>query len=123
MEIEIPAHPAVLAGLRRRLRTWLGLRGLDEDERADAVLAISEACNNAVEHAYEHDEGTIELVLEHRAGSLQIIVENRGAWHPARSTPDRGRGSTIMRSVIDKTVIAHADGGTRVTLEQRLTSH
>ena len=38
--------------LRRRLRTWLELRGLAEDERDDAILAVSEACNNAIEHAY-----------------------------------------------------------------------
>jgi anti-sigma regulatory factor (Ser/Thr protein kinase) len=55
MEIEIPAHPAVLAG--RNAYAWLELRGLNEADRADAVLAISEACNNAVEHAYEHNEG------------------------------------------------------------------
>ena len=52
MDIEVPSDPAGLAGLRRRLRTWLELRGLAEDERDDAILAVSEACNNAIEHAY-----------------------------------------------------------------------
>jgi serine phosphatase RsbU (regulator of sigma subunit)/anti-sigma regulatory factor (Ser/Thr protein kinase) len=121
MEIEIPAHPAVLAGLRKRLRTWLELRGLEEEERADAVLAISEACNNAVEHAYGNGEGTIELLIEHHPESLQISVADHGAWRPARPRPNRGRGSLIMRSVMDKADVVHDDGGTRVTLEQRLT--
>ena len=121
MAIEIPTHPAVLAGLRKRLRAWLELRGLDEDVRADTVLAISEACNNAVEHAYGNGEGTIELVLEHNAASLQITIEDHGVWRPVRPTPERGRGSVIMRSVMDKADVVHDDGGTRVTLEQRLT--
>ena len=121
MEIEIPAHPAVLAGLRRRLRMWLELRCLDEEERADAVLAISEACNNAVEHAYESGEGTIELLLEHTAESLQITIADHGVWRPARVRPERGRGSRIMASIMDTALVVHDDGGTRVTLEQRLT--
>ena len=49
--------------MRRRLQAWLTLRGLNEDERADIVLAVSEACNNAVEHAYERNEGTINVVV------------------------------------------------------------
>src|SRR5664279_3169158 len=44
MDIEIPSDPAALAGLRRRLRTWLALRGLGAEERDDAVLSVSEAC-------------------------------------------------------------------------------
>ena len=42
---------------RSRLRTWLELRGLAEDECNDAILAVSEACNNAIEHAYQLDAG------------------------------------------------------------------
>lgn len=122
MEIEIPAHPSVLAGLRRRLRAWLELRGLNEADRADAVLAISEACNNAVEHAYENNEGTIDLLIEHDGDSLRITIDDHGAWRPVRPSPDRGRGSSIMRSVMDRADIAHDDNGTRVTLERRLTS-
>ena len=52
MDIEVPGDAAGMAGLRRRLRTWLELRGLADDERDDAMLAVSEACNNAIEHAY-----------------------------------------------------------------------
>lgn len=120
MEIEIPAHPAVLSGLRRRLQTWLTLRGLDEDERADTVLAISEACNNAVEHAYEQNEGTIRLLLEHHLGSLHVVVADSGSWRERRPNPERGRGTPIMQSLMDNAEIAHDQRGTRVTLERRL---
>lgn len=120
MEIEVPAHPSVLSGLRRRLQAWLTLRGLEEDARADTVLAISEACNNAVEHAYEQNEGTIRLVLEHDAERLHIVVADSGSWRERRPSPERGRGTPIMKSLMDNAEIAHDQRGTRVTLERRL---
>ncbi len=70
----------MLAALRRRLRRWLSLRGVGEDDREDAVLAISEACSNSIEHGYERAEGAIELTIEHAADALQIVVRDRGRW-------------------------------------------
>ena len=57
MDIEVPSDPAGLAEAAGRLRTWLELRGLAGDECNDAIIAVSEACNNAIEHAYQLDEG------------------------------------------------------------------
>jgi serine phosphatase RsbU (regulator of sigma subunit)/anti-sigma regulatory factor (Ser/Thr protein kinase) len=121
MAIEIPADPAVLVDMRRRVAGWLTLRGVREDERADVVLAVSEACNNAVEHAYEQSDGTIELVLEHRGELLEISVQDFGNWRPVRPTHDRGRGTWIMKSVMDDADVTHDQRGTHVTLARRLT--
>ena len=121
MDIEIPSDPAALAGLRRRLRTWLALRGLGAEERDDAVLSVSEACNNAIEHAYNGGTGAIRLNLEHRTGELGIAIEDRGAWRPPTPDPERGRGIALMRAVMSETVIEHAPGGTRVLLTRRLS--
>ena len=62
LDIEVPSDPAGLIRIRRRLRTWLELRGLAEDECDDAILAVSEACNNAIEHAYLLEPGPIRLL-------------------------------------------------------------
>ena len=97
MDIEIPGDPALLAGLRGRLRRWLELRGLGEQEREDAVLSISEACNNAIEHAYGGAPGAIRLTLDHRAEALEITVEDHGSWRTPTLDPERGRGLEIMR--------------------------
>jgi serine phosphatase RsbU (regulator of sigma subunit)/anti-sigma regulatory factor (Ser/Thr protein kinase) len=120
MEIEIPAHPAAMAGLRRRLQEWLRLRGLSEEHRADAVLAVSEACNNAIEHAYRRSEGTITLLLHHGGTMLHITVEDHGSWRPPQPDPTRGLGILIMNGTMSKTDVAFGDGGTRVALELRL---
>jgi serine phosphatase RsbU (regulator of sigma subunit)/anti-sigma regulatory factor (Ser/Thr protein kinase) len=121
MDIEIPSDPAALAWLRRRLRGWLALRGLSDEERDDAVLSVSEACNNAIEHGYQGgDTGTIHLVLEHGPRELGITIEDHGAWRTPIPDPERGRGIQIMRAVMNEARIEHASGGTRVTLMRRL---
>jgi serine phosphatase RsbU (regulator of sigma subunit)/anti-sigma regulatory factor (Ser/Thr protein kinase) len=120
MDIEFPGDPAALAGLRSRVRAWLTLRGLSEDERDDAVLSVSEACNNAIEHAYRGASGSIHLLLEHDADALEITIEDHGSWRPPTPNPERGRGIQIMRAVMHDTKIEHAAGGTRVTLTRRL---
>jgi serine phosphatase RsbU (regulator of sigma subunit)/anti-sigma regulatory factor (Ser/Thr protein kinase) len=122
MDIEIPSDPATLSGLRGRVRAWLTLRGLDEDARHDAVLSVSEACNNAIEHAYRGGSGSIHLLLEHHADALELTIEDHGSWRPPTPSPERGRGIQIMRAVMHDTRIEHAPGGTRVMLTRRLSS-
>jgi anti-sigma regulatory factor (Ser/Thr protein kinase) len=75
-QVEIPADPLVVRELRARLKAWLARRGLTDEQTADTVLAVSEACNNAIEHGYGGDHGTIRIT--HRA--------------PRRRAPDHGRG-------------------------------
>jgi serine phosphatase RsbU (regulator of sigma subunit)/anti-sigma regulatory factor (Ser/Thr protein kinase) len=120
MDIEIPADAAALAGLRRRLRRWLVLRGLSEQERENTVLSISEACNNAIEHGYQGLSGTIRLIIDHSEGTLQILVEDHGSWRPPVPDTERGLGIEIMRSVMDEASLEHEPGRTRVLLSQRL---
>lgn len=120
MDIEVPSEPASLAGLRRRLRTWLELRGLAEDERDDAILAVSEAVNNAIEHAYRAEPGPIRLMVEHREDKLAIRIEDRGGWQPRSPSFERGRGIPLMRAVMDMATIEHDARGTSVTLSRVL---
>ena len=121
MEIEIPADSGALRVTRRRMHAWLALQGLGEEQRADAVLAVSEACNNAIEHAYREQVGSIGLCLEVDDGVLRIHVEDRGLWRlDGDRSIERGRGLPIMRGVMDSVEIERGSGGTRVRLEQRL---
>jgi serine phosphatase RsbU (regulator of sigma subunit)/anti-sigma regulatory factor (Ser/Thr protein kinase) len=121
MEVEIPADPPTLRGTRRRLQRWLTLHGVDEEQRCDAVLAVSEACNNAIEHAYRNQGGTIRLSLSLEDGLLRIHVEDRGLWRlDSDRGVERGRGLPIMRGVMDSVEIERRSGGTLVRFEQRL---
>jgi serine phosphatase RsbU (regulator of sigma subunit)/anti-sigma regulatory factor (Ser/Thr protein kinase) len=120
MDIELPSDPADLACLRRRLRIWLELRGLGKGERDDAILAVSEACNNSIEHAYRVKAGTIRLRLEHCEGALAIRIDDRGDWTAPTPSLERGRGIQLMQAVMDTTTIEHDEDGTSVKLSRLL---
>jgi serine phosphatase RsbU (regulator of sigma subunit)/anti-sigma regulatory factor (Ser/Thr protein kinase) len=120
MDIEVAGDPAGMSTLRRRLRAWLELRGLADDERDDAILAVSEACNNAIEHAYALEQGPIRVLLQHSEGALAIRVEDQGAWQETTSGFERGRGILVMRAVMDTAEIEHDEDGTRVSLSRLL---
>lgn len=121
LDIEILAEAPALAGLRRRLRRWMTLRGVGEDDREDAILAISEACSNSIEHGYERGDGVIHLTVEHVAGALKIVVRDRGRWRMrGQAAAGRGRGLVIMRSVMRTVDVAADEQGTTVTLEKSL---
>jgi anti-sigma regulatory factor (Ser/Thr protein kinase) len=121
-EVELPADPAALQGLRRRLRGWLARRGVGSDEAAGVVLAVSEACNNAIEHAYrDNGVGQIKVSLASAEdGMLHILVEDHGTWRDDGPSAGRGRGIGLMEQLMHSTDIQTGRKGTRVTLQRRL---
>ena len=120
LRIELPADSSLLRELRRRVRVWLAHRGLDEGAREAAVLALSEACNNAIEHGYRNAPGPIRVQLDHRGDTLEIRVADDGSWRQPVKDSNRGRGILIMRGLMDEAEIVRKPGGTEVVLEQRL---
>jgi serine/threonine-protein kinase RsbW len=121
-EVELPADPGALGGMRRSLRGWLAHRGVDSDETAGVVLAVSEACNNAIEHAYrDNGGGQVKVSLAPAEdGMLHILVEDHGTWRDDAPSTDRGRGIVLMEQLMHSTDIQTGLHGTRVTLQRRL---
>ena len=120
IRIQIPAEPLLLRELRHRVGRWLTMRGLDASARDASLLALSEACNNAIEHGYRNRPGMISIALSHDDASLEIRVADNGEWREPRPDSSRGRGMLIMRSLMDETDVVSSQDGTEVVLGQRL---
>jgi anti-sigma regulatory factor (Ser/Thr protein kinase) len=120
LTVEIPSDPSMLADLRRRLRRWLLLRGIAEQQREDTVLAVSEAVNNSIEHAYRDSTGTVTIRMAHSDSSLELLVEDQGAWREPITSATRGRGLRIIRNLMESTDVSSTGNGTRVVLRQKL---
>jgi anti-sigma regulatory factor (Ser/Thr protein kinase) len=120
-DVVASAEPSVLPQIRRRLRAWLAHRGVDGSEAADLVLAASEACNNAIEHAYLDREGTIRLLVEEEDDILRVVVEDRGTWREGPAREHRGRGIPLMKQLMHYAQHETGRTGTRVTLERMRT--
>jgi anti-sigma regulatory factor (Ser/Thr protein kinase) len=121
--IRFAADPVQLIFFRAGLNAWLrGLRW-PEPERVDAVLAISEACTNAVQHAYPIGESgdvdvTGRLVVDETGRRIVVVVRDEGRWR-TRAT-GHGYGLTTVRECMAEVRIRHDDGdGTVVTMTSR----
>ena len=119
VDVELPALPSELTRLRRRLRRWLERRGLDPAEADDILLALSEALNNSIEHAYGDEHGSMWLRIDDDGETIRASVRDRGRWRTGGSDQDRGRGTEIMRAVMDRAEIETGEDGTEVVLERR----
>ena len=98
----MPAQPAELRDLRSAMRDWFSENEMDESNLNALLLAVGEACANAIEHAYVGRPGgevSVEIV-EGSENSLTVIVKDFGCFRsPGTGEPDRGRGSAIMREL------------------------
>jgi anti-sigma regulatory factor (Ser/Thr protein kinase) len=118
----VAAVAANLASFRSDLRQWLAPLGVGPFVEADVLLAVGEACANAVEHGSGSRPGaTVLLSLALDGGDLVAVVDDEGSWLDRPSSPDRGRGLGIMRDVCRTVDIAAHTGGTTVTMRLDLT--
>lgn len=118
-----PAHVGEATRLRGEVRGWLAQLEADDDTRERVLTAVSEAVDNAVEHAYpDGAEGTVELTLWVDADAINVSVVDHGAWHEGASPAEpgshapRGRGFVLMHRSVDSVSIRHTDDGTVVAL-------
>jgi anti-sigma regulatory factor (Ser/Thr protein kinase) len=120
----VPAQPAELTVLRRRLGAWLRARGQAEDDVEAVILAVNEAAANGIEHGAQ-GHGRVELSAELHADEVEISINDQGTWAHRPSVPDRGRGLLLMRALMDEVDIHpgdDGDGGTQVVLRRRMGS-
>jgi anti-sigma regulatory factor (Ser/Thr protein kinase)/putative methionine-R-sulfoxide reductase with GAF domain len=113
------AEPKVLAQVRRSLRRWLVVRGAHEDEVAEITIAVSEACANAIEHAYSPAPASFELDATADGDEISVTVRDQGRWRAQRGQA-RGRGLSVIVAAMDDVKIERTTGGTEVVMRRRL---
>lgn len=117
--LELPAEPSVLSEARRSLRRWLRHVGADRDQAAEVTLAASEACANAVEHAYSPAPARFTLHARVNEGEVTVTVRDCGRWREPRGE-NRGRGLTIMKQAMDDVDANRTPHGTEIVMQRRL---
>jgi anti-sigma regulatory factor (Ser/Thr protein kinase)/anti-anti-sigma regulatory factor len=104
------------------VREWLSLLDAAGHDQAAIVVATNEAVTNAIDHAYRDGaSGTVRIeALLDAYGRACVTVFDHGRWRGAPVEPGhRGRGLTIMRSLMDSVEIDD-DDGTAVMMERQL---
>jgi anti-sigma regulatory factor (Ser/Thr protein kinase)/putative methionine-R-sulfoxide reductase with GAF domain len=119
LHLRLPAEPRTLAQVRRILRLWLVERGGGEADVAEVTIAVSEACANAIEHAYSPAPAMFELHAWGDNGDITVAVRDHGQWRTPRGE-GRGRGLSIIAAAMDDVQVDRQDDGTEVVMRRRL---
>jgi serine phosphatase RsbU (regulator of sigma subunit)/anti-sigma regulatory factor (Ser/Thr protein kinase)/fluoride ion exporter CrcB/FEX len=117
-----PAEPGRLSDMRHALGRWLRRNAVDSTLAADIALACTEACTNAIQHAYGSREGDVEVEANISAGMLTVTVRDFGTWRPDQTLPEdeAGRGLDLIRSLMDEVDVVPNAGGTEVRMTRYL---
>jgi PAS domain S-box-containing protein len=119
LRLTLSAVPASLAGMRRSLRLWLAASGVPLVVSSQVTLAASEACSNAIEHAYGGDPaGQVTLTADIRGSRLDIVVADTSTWKPSVAGGGRGQGLPMMRTFMDDVVLEPSARGTTVRMSR-----
>jgi PAS domain S-box-containing protein len=115
--LRIPAVPAELASVRRSVARWLSAVELDPNDVDDLVLACSEACANAIEHAYGPAGGPIDVEMAMDDDAVTMTVRDFGRWRPSRS-PDEGRGLALIEAAMHDVSVTRGEQGTEISMRR-----
>jgi serine phosphatase RsbU (regulator of sigma subunit)/anti-sigma regulatory factor (Ser/Thr protein kinase) len=121
LELELPCRLSTLAPLRRLLRHWLSGVRASSGEVQDILVAVSEAATNAIEHAHGPIEASYRVEGWLLGDRVTVTVTDSGSWRERRGV-ERGRGTQLMRELMDGFELHTSGAGTVVELERRLGS-
>ncbi len=120
LDLRLPAESAVLAHVRRVMRRWLRERGAVGTEIVEITMAVSEACANAIEHAYSPAPHVFHIHAETDDDEVIVTVCDTGRWRAPRGR-NRGRGLTIIEAAMDTVQVSSTPEGTELVMRRRLS--
>lgn len=128
LRLSVPAQAEYVASCRHTLGVMGRMQKIEPGVVYDLKLALTEACTNAIEHAYRDGEGALDIQLELTEDVIAIQVTDSGRGFTTHKFPDRpvhpngGNGLRIIQSVSDEFFVFRGpDGhGTRVRFAKRI---
>jgi anti-sigma regulatory factor (Ser/Thr protein kinase) len=118
VRLSLPARPENVAVVRHVMGAFGAALSIPRTTMDDVCLAVTEACTNVVRHAYDHEDGLLEVQVRPLPDRLEVTVADVGRGiAPSKDREGPGFGlpmiTTLADSVeIDRTV--HA--GSRVAM-------
>ncbi|WP_316572729.1 anti-sigma B factor RsbW [Neobacillus sp. YIM B06451] len=129
IEMKIPAKPEYVGVIRLTLSGIASRMGFSYDDLEDLKIATSEACTNAVQHAYKNkDQGEVIVGFGLYQDRLEVMVADNGQsfdFESARQGLGRyedndsveflregGLGLYLIETLMDEVRIHHKEGVT-----------
>ncbi|TYR78360.1 anti-sigma B factor RsbW [Priestia megaterium] len=129
IEMKIPAKPDYVAIIRLTLSGIANRMGFSYDDIEDIKIAVSEACTNAVQHAYKDEaDGEVKIGFGLFSDRLEIMVidngesfdfaklkEQIGPYETSREVeflPEGGLGLYLIETLMDEVKMVNSTGVT-----------
>jgi serine/threonine-protein kinase RsbW len=136
IEMNIPAKPEYVSIVRLTLSGISSKMGYSYDDIEDLKIAVSEACTNAVQHAYKTlssgdvsirfgvHEDRLEVIVSDQGSSFDLSQkkQNIGPYTPSQSVDqlsEGGLGLYLMETLMDE-VKVQIDSGVTVAMTKFL---
>jgi anti-sigma regulatory factor (Ser/Thr protein kinase) len=111
IELSLPARAGNVAVVRHALGALGETLDVDTSTLSDIKLAITEACTNVVVHAYDGDEGPMEIeacVGPERKLTVVVRDEGRGIT-PRTDSPGLGLGLPLIATLSETVELGTGD--------------
>jgi anti-sigma regulatory factor (Ser/Thr protein kinase) len=123
LRLTVPAEAANVALVRHALAGLAEGVGMDATGIADLKTVVTEACMNAVVHAYPNETGTIDVEAAPVEDALRVRITDHGVGFQPRPDVD-SPGSSLRLGLSLVAVLSSrfsiaggSEGGTEVTME------
>jgi serine/threonine-protein kinase RsbW len=131
IELKLPADTKYVSIARMTASGIAAKMGFKTEAIEDIKVAISEACNNAVQYAYADKNGkAIQILFKFNLTALIITVSDQGVGFDPKSPPQRaitdtdihlGMGLQFIQKLMDQVKITSQPGkGTSVQMRKLL---
>ena len=121
VRLSMPARAEGVGVVRQALSGIADALEFDDAVVADMKMAVTEACTNVVVHAYDGEDGLLEVDMLTAEDALTIAVRDHGCGiHPrpaAKRTPALGLGLPLIAALSDSFELRGSTGdGTEVRM-------
>jgi anti-sigma regulatory factor (Ser/Thr protein kinase) len=122
LELRLPARAENVAVVRHAFGGFAEALSVDEQTLADIKLAVTEACTNVVIHAYDKEEGDLEVDASIDDRLLTVVIRDSGRGiSPRPDSPGLGLGLPLIATLAETLELGKDDGDhTEVRMTFRL---
>lgn len=134
VQTKVVQDRASLSGVRKAIRADMARVGVDPSMAFDCLVAVTEACTNALVHGTEGSRGIrpqITWRIDPDVAYFWVQDHSSQEWsrasHPSRRSEsddakEKGYGLEIMAGLMDEIDIASGPRGTTVALVKRFSA-
>jgi serine/threonine-protein kinase RsbW len=130
IELRLDANPDNLVLARLALTGLAAVAGAPPNVVADLKVAVTEACTNAMQHAYPRGAGADPIVVRYAVseGRITVEVEDSGVGFDPDAPPrmiatqhgEGGMGLLLIEALSDELEVTSDESGTCLVFHRRL---